>query len=81
MHRQNLPTDFDSREQWPGCVHSVLDQGQCGSCWAFGSTESLSDRFCISSNSSLNFTLSIEELVSCNDFGLEGCSGGDPGFQ
>lgn len=25
----------------------LLDQGHCGSCWAFGAVESLSDRFCI----------------------------------
>eukprot|EP00689_Sawyeria_marylandensis_P000387 EC819057.1.p2 GENE.EC819057.1~~EC819057.1.p2 ORF type:complete len:61 (+),score=20.41 EC819057.1:119-301(+) len=22
-----LPTHFDSREQWPSCVHAVRDQG------------------------------------------------------
>jgi len=73
-----VPDQFDARTQWPGCVHSVLDQGDCGSCWAFGSTESLSDRFCISSNGSVNVVLSVEELVSCNDKGLESCNGGEP---
>jgi len=24
-----------------------LEQGHCGSCWAFGAVESLQDRFCI----------------------------------
>jgi C1A family cysteine protease len=28
-----LPAHFDSREQWPNCVHNIRDQGQCGSCW------------------------------------------------
>jgi cathepsin B len=73
-----IPDQFDSRTQWPTCVHKVLDQGDCGSCWAFGSTESLSDRFCISSNGTVNVMLSVEELVSCNDEGIEACRGGDP---
>ncbi|KAK4710680.1 hypothetical protein R3W88_005193 [Solanum pinnatisectum] len=28
-------------------VPYIADQGHCGSCWAFGAVESLSDRFCI----------------------------------
>merc|ERR1719362_701745 len=28
----STPTSFDSRTQWPGCVHSVMNQQQCGSC-------------------------------------------------
>lgn len=39
-----LPKSFDSRQQWPGLITPVLDQGACGSCWAFGTTEVLTDR-------------------------------------
>lgn len=75
---EDVPSQFDARIQWPSCIHSVLNQGDCGSCWAFGATESLTDRFCIQSNGSINGTLSVEQLVSCNDGGLEACNGGDP---
>jgi cathepsin B len=71
------PESFDSRTQWPGCVHAVLDQGQCGSCWAFGATEALSDRFCIASGGSINVVLSAQYLVNC-DFTSFGCNGGYP---
>jgi cathepsin B len=73
----NAPTSFDSRTQWPGCVHPVLDQGQCGSCWAFGATEALSDRFCIASKNSVNVVLSPQYLVDC-DTSSFGCNGGYP---
>jgi len=74
----NYPASFDARTQWPGCVHHVRDQGQCGSCWAFGAAESVEDRFCVFSNDSLNDTLSVQEIVSCDVFGLEACNGGEP---
>jgi len=62
-----LPTNFDGRQQWPGCIHPVLDQGDCGSCWAFASSESLSDRFCIYSNKEINVVLSPQNLLSCEE--------------
>ncbi len=46
----SLPAEFDGRVQWPSCIHPILNQGDCGSCWAFGATQALADRFCIGSN-------------------------------
>ena len=31
-----VPENFDARTQWPGCVHGVRNQGNCGGCWAYG---------------------------------------------
>jgi len=53
-----VPADFDSRTKWPTCVHPVLDQEQCGSCWAFGTSESFSDRICVATNGSTNVVVS-----------------------
>jgi cathepsin B len=71
----STPTNFDAREQWPNLVHPIRDQAQCGSCWAFGASESLSDRFAISSNGNVNVVLSPEDMVSC-DSSDYGCGGG-----
>jgi len=67
-----LPTDFDSRMNWPGCIGRILNQGDCGSCWAFASTEVVSDRFCIHSGGQINVTLSPQNLLSCEDVKI-GC--------
>ena len=45
--RADLPTNFDAREKWPKYILPVRDQGRCGSCWAFGAAEALSDRIAI----------------------------------
>jgi len=74
-----LPPSFDSRENWPKCdtIGTILNQAECGSCWAFACVESISDRFCINSNASINVALSETDLVTC-DFEQGGCEGGDP---
>ena len=69
------PAQFDSREQWGAKIHEIRDQQSCGSCWAFGATEALSDRFAIASNGSIDVVLSPEDMVSCDKSNL-GCSGG-----
>lgn len=55
------------------------DQGSCGSCWAFGAVEAMSDRECIHSKGESHFRYSAEDLVSCCHTCGFGCSGGFPG--
>lgn len=70
-----VPTEFDSRTQWPGCVHEIRDQAHCGSCWAFAASETLSDRFCIASEGKVNVVLSPEDMVACDRWNMA-CNGG-----
>jgi len=74
----SIPDEFSSETTWPGCVHPIRNQGHCGSCWAFGASEVLSDRFCIASNTAVDVVLSPEQLVSCDWEGNMGCNGGNP---
>ncbi|XP_018460526.1 cathepsin B-like protease 2 [Raphanus sativus] len=74
-----LPKQFDARTAWSQCssIGRILDQGHCGSCWAFGAVESLSDRFCIKYN--MNISLSVNDLLACCGFLCgQGCNGGYP---
>lgn len=78
----DLPTSFDSRTQWGSIcpsVREVRDQSACGSCWAFGAVEAMTDRICIQSNGQKQTHLSAEDMTSCCDFCGMGCDGGDPG--
>ena len=47
-----IPASFDSREKWTNCasIGTIRNQANCGSCWAFGAVEAMSDRICIHSN-------------------------------
>lgn len=78
----DLPEEFDSRENWPNCptIKEVRDQGSCGSCWAFGAVEAMSDRVCIHSNATVHFRFSADDLVSCCHTCGFGCNGGFPGM-
>ncbi|XP_015374882.1 PREDICTED: cathepsin B-like [Diuraphis noxia] len=77
----DLPENFDAREHWPNCptIREVRDQGSCGSCWAFGAVEAMSDRVCIHSKGTKHFHFSAENLVSCCWTCGFGCNGGFPG--
>jgi cathepsin B len=74
-----IPASFDSRKNaaWSACkyIGHIRNQEQCGSCWAFGATESFSDRLCIATKAQTNVLLSPEDLVSCDTTNY-GCSGG-----
>jgi len=69
-----IPAAFDSRTQWPGLIHPIRNQAQCGSCWAFSASEALSDRFAIATGKA-SPVLSPEDLVSCDTTDM-GCQGG-----
>mgnify|MGYP002877304571 CR=1 FL=1 len=79
---EDLPTSFDSRDQWGDMCPStkeVRDQGSCGSCWAFGCVESLTDRICIASSGAKKPHISAEDLMTCCAFTCgNGCDGGYP---
>jgi len=78
-----VPAEFDSREAWSQCasIGHIRDQGSCGSCWAFGAAEAMTDRICIASNATKTPYLAAEDLVSCcGAFTCgNGCDGGYPG--
>jgi len=72
----NAPESYDPRDYYPDCssMRMVRDQSACGSCWAFGSVEAISDRTCIAEKSDV--VLSSNDLLSCSQGG--GCNGGHP---
>ncbi|KAH0821918.1 hypothetical protein GEV33_000873 [Tenebrio molitor] len=73
-----IPDTFDGRTHWPQCesLKNIRNQGQCGSCWAFGSTEAMSDRLCIATDGKVKFQFSPEDLLSCCKECGDGCDGG-----
>ncbi|KAL5269842.1 hypothetical protein ACHWQZ_G003344 [Mnemiopsis leidyi] len=77
---ESIPHSFDSRTNWPDCpsIGNIRDQGECGSCWAFGAAEAMSDRICIHSNSQIKVNISANDLLACCDSCGFGCNGGFP---
>lgn len=78
-----VPASFDSRTQWPKCtvISKIRDQSACGSCWAFGSTESFEDRACIATGNDIEYS-AYDTASNCHGlfcgFSM-GCGGGQPG--
>jgi len=59
-----------------GAVTPIKDQGQCGSCWAFGTIGGIEGSWQIATGA-LN-SGSEQQLVDCSKFPNMGCSGGNP---
>jgi len=58
-------------------VSPVRDQGDCGSCYAFGTTAALEARIRIMTRSQQQTILSPQNIVSCSQYS-QGCDGGFP---
>jgi len=68
------PAEFD----WcltEGKCTAVKDQGQCGSCWAFATTENIESVWHIHGHPLID--MAPQEIVDC-DTEMDGCGGGDP---
>jgi len=80
------PASFDARTSNPDWVKwqcdqsigEIRDQAACGSCWAFGAVEAMTDRHCIASKGTKRPHLSAEDMNSCCDSCGMGCEGGYP---
>jgi len=78
------PASFDARKNWPNCptVAQIRDQSACGSCWAFGAVEAISDRYCVALGSTnprwTNLPVSALDMLACCDSCGNGCEGGYP---
>jgi len=72
-HTKALPDAWDWRTK--GAVLAVQDQGQCGSCWAFTTTDSISGVW--AQKTGLLIELSAQQVVDCSGpEGNQGCNGG-----
>jgi len=71
-HGESLPESVD----WvaAGYLGPVLNQGSCGSCWAFTAATVISSRLAVSGKANVT-DLSEQQLVSCSTSNL-GCAGG-----
>lgn len=69
--RIDIPDSFDGPKVWEGLLSLVMNQGKCGSCWAFASTSALADRFNIQSLGLMHVQLSPAKMVLCDFQGKE----------
>jgi C1A family cysteine protease len=76
----DVPDEFDSRTHWPQCptISMIRDQSACGTCWAFGAAEAISDRYC-TYGVNKNLSVAAGDIGFCCGFSCgDGCDGGYP---
>lgn len=69
----SIPSSYNFTERFPGCVFEPMDQGKCGSCWAFSVAKAFSHRYCRKHGTLRVF--SPRHLAGC-DRRNAGCQGG-----
>jgi cathepsin B len=76
----DIPASFLANATWTKCssIAEIRDQANCGSCWAFGAAEAMTDRYCIASNQTTNPRISMENVLTCCGACGYGCGGGYP---
>ena len=78
----DLPDEYDPRTAYPKCesLREIRDQSGCGSCWAFGAVEAMSDRICILSGQTDQRRVSAQNMLACCSSCGFGCDGGYPAY-
>ncbi|KAK2953847.1 putative Cathepsin B [Blattamonas nauphoetae] len=71
----SAPSSYDIREAYPDYVLPIYDQDDCGGCWAFATSGSMSIRRGIAG--CWSGPLSMQDLISC-DITNSACRGGNP---
>jgi len=67
----DIPQNFKGQDVWAGLINVPLNQGSCGSCWAFATTGTLGDRWSILTNGKQAVLLSPVKPVLCDWQGEE----------
>lgn len=72
LRQSGAPTSLD----WTalGRVHSVVDQGKCGGCYAFATVGTLEG---VALKNNVQNRFSVQQIIDCNKSTF-GCNGGDP---
>jgi hypothetical protein len=71
----SIPKNFSAIKQWEGMITGVYDQERCGSCWAFATCSSFTDRIRIQSKGKFladGDYLSPFHLAACMKCGIDG---------
>jgi C1A family cysteine protease len=72
-HDKSLPNHYDLRQEYQNCITPVENQGQCGSCWSFSISGTVSDAWAVQ-NAKKNKTNKCDVFVQGSQEDLLWCS-------